>query len=470
MQNKIKKPLFTGTVKRIVLWDIAIFFLLFVTSNVFTIAITNKILTDNLDDRLKNEVETLLDSFRIQQDSVVFVGYSEIKEPDFTTVNSGAFFLQVQNKKGKILLSSDNLKPFGKIPFNYPGISSNYEFENLTAGNHQLRVVYSPMLNEQNKITAYLQLSVFRTEYSSIMKKIILFNLFNLPLILIIIVIVSIFLAKKSYSPLNKIITIAENISANNLNARIKYDAHPQDELGRLRDTLNSLFTRLEVQINQISQFTDNASHQLMTPLTAVKTELEYILKRERTSEEYKETLSMLNAQTDKMISIIKSLLIIAKYSGNIEQQKDVFKVSQVIDDFVKPTFKDNNIGYIITDDLFIRGSYEGIQIVMENLIDNAIKYSPDKSRVIVRAERLNGNINISVEDYGTGISNEEKDKVFEKFYRTVTSIKENIHGYGLGLCLVKTIVLSMEGTIKVEDNYPTGTRFIISFPLINVV
>ncbi len=109
--------------------------------------------------------------------------------------------------------------------------------------------------------------------------------------------------------------------------------------MGRLRDTLNNLFTRLEVQINQISQFTDKASHQLMTPLTALKTELKYILKRERKPEEYKNTLNMLNVQTDKLISIIKSLLVIAKYSGNTESHKSVFKLSQVINDQIKPAF-----------------------------------------------------------------------------------------------------------------------------------
>ena len=90
-RNKNKKPLFTGTVKRIVLWNIAIFFLLFVTSNIFTIAITNRILTDNLDERLKNELENLLDSFEVRQDSIKFVGYSEIKERHFTTIIQGHF-------------------------------------------------------------------------------------------------------------------------------------------------------------------------------------------------------------------------------------------------------------------------------------------------------------------------------------------------------------------------------------------
>lgn len=470
MSNKIRKPLFTGTVKRIVLWDIAIFFMLFLTSNVFTITITNKILIDNLDERLKNEVGTLLDSFVVQQDSIKFVGYSEIREPDFTTISPDAFFLQIYDVNNKLLLQSGNVKPFGNITFMPPEIKTGFEFENISAGKHQLRVVYTPMLNDHNEVAAYLQLSVFGTAYSSIMKKIILFNLFNLPFILVLIILVSIFLAKKSYEPLNKIISIAENISANNLNARIKYDAHPQDELGRLRDTLNNLFTRLEVQINQISQFTDNASHQLMTPLTAIKTELEYILKRARTPEEYKDTLTMLNMQTDKMISIIKSLLIIAKYSSNTEIYKSVVKVSQVINDLIKPVFNDHKINYEISDDLYIRGTSEGFQIVLENLIDNAIKYSHENTAATVKAARLNGLITISVEDLGIGINDDEKEKIFERFYRSAPAMKENIHGYGLGLCLVKTIVLSMEGTITVEDNYPAGTKFIITFPTVNLV
>ncbi len=467
---KFKRPLFTQTVRRIVLWDIAIFFLLFITSNIFTIAITNKILTDNLDERLKNEIATLLDSFEISKDTIKFVGYSEIKEPDFTTINSGAFFLQVYSITGKLLLSSDNIKAFGKIPFNAPSIKSGYQFVNIKAKKQQLRTAYITIHDDGNNIAAYLQLSVFKTEYSSIMNKIIIFNLLNLPFILLIIITVSVFLAKKSYAPLNKIISIAENISANNLNAKIKYDAHPEDELGRLRDTLNNLFTRLEAQIDQISQFTDNASHQLMTPLTALKTEIEYILKHDRTKEEYKDTLTLLNLQTNKMIRIINSLLIIAKYSGKGVHSKNVFKISKVLNDFVKPAFNDKNINYEITGDLYLRGSSEGFQIVMENLIGNAIKYSPENSKVIVKAASSNGRIIIQVEDFGNGINDEEKGKIFERFYRSGSVMKENIHGYGLGLCLVKTVVLSMEGDINVRDNTPRGTIFTITFPTVNMI
>jgi signal transduction histidine kinase len=153
-----------------------------------------------------------------------------------------------------------------------------------------------------------------------------------------------------------------------------------------------------------------------------------------------------------------------------MEQQKNVFNISRFIDDLVKPVFSKHKIEYEIADDLYLRGSNEGFQIIMENLIDNAIKYSSAESKVVVKALNLNENIIISVEDSGIGIIDEEKSMIFERFYRSESALKKNIFGYGLGLSLVKTIVLSMEGKIKVEDNIPTGTKVIISFPAVRVV
>ncbi len=463
----MKKRRFTDTVKRIMLWDIAIFSLLFVTSNVFTISIINKILTDNLDEKLKNEIGTLLGSFTIENDTIRVTAYSELKEPDFSTLNSDSYLLQIYNTTGKVIAMSENIRTFDKIPLGFPNIKSKYAFEDIEVKGHQLRTVYILLHEGSNHNAAFLQLSMFKTENSSIVKKIIIFNLFNLPLILLIIILVSIFLAKKSYAPLDKIISIAENITAKNLNTKIDYKADPDDELGRLRDTLNSLFARLGEQLNHISQFTDNASHQLMTPLTAVKTELEYILKRERSVDEYKETLIALNSQTDKMISIVKSLLIIAKFSG-AEDYKDVFKIEPIVSEKIKPLFKNKNIVYDVDKNIYLKGNMDGFQIILENLIDNAIKYSVQDEEVIVKIFERDELLNIIVEDKGIGIADSEKERIFERFYRS-SNVKENIGGYGLGLCLVKTITLAMKGQISVENNTPAGTKFIITLPAIKI-
>lgn len=468
-RNKQKKPWFTETVRRIVIWDIVIFFLLFVISNIFTIAITNKILDDNLDNEIKRKVDILDDLFVFEGDSIKFIGLGEINEPAFVSMSPNSLFLQVYDRKGNLFLKSENIKSLGLIPFDLKNHGTEFEFENETFNNRQMRVGYAQVRDKEHEIKAYIQLAAFETENHFIMNEIVVFNILLLPVILFLIVVVSIFLAKKSYAPLNKIIAIAENTTANNLNTKIEYKADPNDELGRLRDTLNHLFMRLQEQVNQISQFTDNASHQLMNPLTALKTELEYILKRSRTQEEYKESLTVLNSQTDKMINIVKSLLTIAKYSGNPELYKNVFKIKPVIDEIIKPLFKNNNnIIYEIEDDLYLRGSQEGFRIILENLIDNAVKYTPENGSVQLKISKLSDQTEIIVTDNGIGIMEEEKEKIFERFYRSLNT-KQNVNGYGLGLCLVKTITLAMNGSIKIENNIPTGTKFIIRFPAMSM-
>ena len=151
-----------------------------------------------------------------------------------------------------------------------------------------------------------MQLSVYRTEASLTIRDIIIFNLLSLPVLFIIVIIASIFLVRKSMSPIKEIIHTAEKISAQNLNERINYKAESSDEIGRLRDTLNNLFERLELQVNQISQFTDHASHQLMNPLTIIKTELDYALRKDRSIDDYRNSLEQLKEQTEKMIKIIR--------------------------------------------------------------------------------------------------------------------------------------------------------------------
>ncbi|MFA3782122.1 ATP-binding protein [Melioribacteraceae bacterium 4301-Me] len=467
-RNKQKKPWFTNTVKRIIIWDIAIFFLLFIISNIFIIAITNKILNENLDKEIKNKIDVLEELFSIKNDTIKFVGYGELNEPAFQNVYLGSFFLQVYDISGRLIVRSNNLQSFVPLPFDVRKFNMNLEFEDTKIGNNNLRVAYAPIKDKSSNVRAYIQLAAFENKNNSIMREIIVFNIMLLPVILFLIVISSVFLAKKSYAPLNKIIEVAENITANNLNTRIEYKADSYDELGRLRDTLNRLFSRLNGYINHISQFTDNVSHQLMNPLTAAKTELEYILKRDRKPEEYKESLIVLNSQINIMINIIKLLLTIAKYSTQPELNKSVINVTKVINKTIKPLFNRYNIIYDMQDNIYLRGSSEGFQIIMENLIDNAVKYSNENSEVLVKILKLNERIEIMVADYGIGIPEKEKEKIFERFYRSQNTIK-NTNGYGLGLCLVKTITQAMNGNIRVENNVPRGTKFIIDFPVMNM-
>ena len=463
-----KKPLFTETVKRFTLWNVGIFLLILIAFNIFIILITHFILNENLDVRLQHEAENIMKSFKLNNDTVTIIDKKEFEESDLNKITAHPFFLQVYSESGKILLKSSNINLFGALPLNSRRNFDDFLFEDINVYGKSLRVAYYPLIDKSTKKAAYLQLATFKEEYSSILDQIILFNLFSFPLIIIIVVIASFFLAKNSINPINKIIETAKNISASNLSLRIEHTASSVDELGKLRDTLNSLFERLEKHIKQISRFTDQASHQLMNPLTAIKTELEFILKKDRTIEQYKETLQLMQGQADKMISITKTLLIIARADKAMTGYKNLFNVSRVLGNTITESFANSNINLNIQEDIYLKGDSEIFKLVVENLIDNAVKYS-NGELVKVILKTSDGLSQIEVADLGIGISDEEKKNVFERFYRSEKVEKLGIKGYGLGLSLVKSIVIQFGGTIKIEDNIPKGTKVKISIPSVEI-
>jgi len=267
------------------------------------------------------------------------------------------------------------------------------------------------------------------------------------------------------FSPVNKIIKTAETISAGNLNTRIDYKAKPEDELGRLRDTLNQLFDRIEVNINQLSQFTDHAAHQMMNPLTAVKTELEYILKKERSADEYKEALNKLLIQTDQMIKIVRTLLMISKQDNTSDNSQSVFNISNLIQKIIVTEFSKDNIQSSVEKEVYVRGDTDKFHIVVENLVGNAIKYSNNDKMVSISLTKDDTFANLIIKDNGIGISDFDKEKVFDRFYRSEKAEKLGIKGYGLGLSLVKLLIEEAGGKISIKDNEPGGTIFIVTLP-----
>lgn len=206
-----------------------------------------------------------------------------------------------------------------------------------------------------------------------------------------------------------------------------------------------------------------------MNPLTIMKTEVEFALKKDRGFEEYKNSLEQLKDQTEKMIKIINHLLIISKQEDEQRTPKSVFNLSKLVIENIERTFNNANLSYQVEPDIYLRGSLEIFSIVIENLIDNAIKYSGNKSAVKITLSRIQNKVQLSVADNGIGIKDSDKEKIFERFFRTNKAEELGIKGYGLGLSVVKSIITQMNGSISVEDNMPRGSVFIICLPEVRI-
>ncbi len=468
MTNK-RTPFFTDTVKRYTTWNVLVFLLIIILFNIFLIIAISYTLRQNIDIRLKHEMEKVVASLEITDSAITIIDFAEFKESDMVEMTETAFFLQIYSPEGEVLITSDNLKYYKEIPAETGTDYPSFFFKDINVGKDHLRAGYFSLTTESGNTAAVLQLSTFQKQFDEILNNLISFNIYSLPALILIIFIASIFLARKSVSPINKIIATADEISGGKLNTRIAYKAKTDDELGRLRDTLNQLFDRIELHINQLSQFTDHASHQMMNPLTAVKTELEYILKKERTNDEYREALNKLLVQSDQMIKIIKTLLMISKQDNSSDNSKSVFNFGNLINKILISEFSNDNIKSSIENEVYVRGDTDKFYIIIENLLSNAIKYSAANSEVFISLSKNAAKAILIVKDNGIGISDSDKTKVFDRFYRSDDAEKLGVKGYGLGLSLVKLLIEEAGGKISIKDNKPSGTIFNVTLPYLDL-
>ncbi|RMD48645.1 MAG: sensor histidine kinase [Ignavibacteria bacterium] len=438
--------------------------------NIFIIVLLNIFLKGQIDVRMKHEMEHILSAFHLDNSNLIVLNPKELEERDLVENTEESFYLQLYDLKGNIYLKSKNYKNGPIIEPEIYLFDEDYYFEDKAYDGIQYRVCYAYLKDQTNSQLYLVQLAAVDELFNAVVYKIMLLNLISFPFVLIFIVFLSLILVKKAFNPINEIIEIANRISASNLKERINYDTEEDQEIDNLKKTLNSLFERLEDQIDRIEHFTDNASHQLMTPLTAMQSELDFILKKKRSEEEYRESLAALKEQTIRLINIIKSLLILAKEEDLTSQNMNIFNISNLFEREIIPLYKDNeNIKFEIDFNLYCKGNAEYVSMVIYNLIDNAIKYSPNDTPIWVKLKETKSYLKIEVEDFGIGIAKEETDRIFERFYRSDKIDKLGMKGFGLGLSLVKTIVDSLGGRVDVESELGKGTKFEVKLPKVKI-
>ncbi len=220
-------------------------------------------------------------------------------------------------------------------------------------------------------------------------------------------------------------------------------------------------------------QFIANASHELKTPLTIIRTNTSLVLSNgSETVESQSKWLNYINNQIERMSKLIDEMLSLAKLDTGKELEEFVdFDISKLINN-VLLTFEavlfENNIELSsnIEEDVILKGDKENIKKVFIILLDNAIKYTNKSGKIDVELRQDKNKVKLKVRNTGEGIKKEDLDKIFERFYRVDTSRARETGGYGLGLSIAKSIVESHKGKIYAESNIGKDTTFIIEFNL----
>ncbi|MEQ8549639.1 MAG: HAMP domain-containing sensor histidine kinase [Cyclobacteriaceae bacterium] len=275
--------------------------------------------------------------------------------------------------------------------------------------------------------------------------------------------------AGKVLQPISDITNQVKEITGRNLHLRLS-GGNSKDELTELSNTFNDLLDRLETIFDLQGSFINNASHELKNPLAAILGETEFILKRDRSAEEYKQAFLSIEKETQRLELFINSLLKLAQAGHEnkgllvevIRLDELVFLAKNQIDE-IKPN---NNV--ILDLDLpldekalIIHGNLSLLLVALVNLIDNACKFSLNKE-VVVKILTSANEVTIAVVDQGIGIPKSDLKKVLEPLYRSENARGTN--GFGIGLPLVQKIIKIHKGLLTIESEFSKGTTVSISF------
>jgi len=240
------------------------------------------------------------------------------------------------------------------------------------------------------------------------------------------------------------------------------------DEFSVLAGNMNAMLERIEKLVQGIRQVSDNIAHDLRTPLTRLRADVQVALQQGG-AEAHKAALERVHGELEKMQSIFSSLLAISRAeSGGMPVKRAVVDFSELLTELVElytPSAEEHGLVLHgdVADGLLIYGNRQLLAQIISNLLDNALKYVPAGSEVRLRAQRQDSQIKVVVEDGGPGIPPTMRDKVFERFTRLDPS--RTMAGSGLGLSLAKAFVEIHHGTIAITKSPLGGSAFILDLP-----
>jgi heavy metal sensor kinase len=350
-----------------------------------------------------------------------------------------------------------------------------------------LRIITFPVI-ENNHVAKIVQIASSLEEVEDALNTLFIILIVTVPLALMVAILGGQFLAHKALKPVDNITQTARIITSQNLNQRIT-PPRVKDEISRLIETFNEMISRLDQSFRQIKQFSSDASHELKTPLTILKGEVEVTLRKERSLQEYQQTLKSNLEEINRMSQIVEDLLLLSRADiGEIRLNKENINLTEILNEVVAQMdllAKSKRLRLSASNHhqhLHMFGDALRIRELFINLIENGIKYTEEGGSIritltkeyqpLVRNEldEAEGEkeefVKIIVSDTGIGIAKEDQERIFNRFFRVDKARSREEGGSGLGLSICRWIVEAHQGEIKVESELGKGSSFIVKLPL----
>lgn len=347
--------------------------------------------------------------------------------------------------------------------------AGHYTFETLTGlGDYPVRVLTRPVI-DRGRLVNVVQVGMSLESLSTTRRHFLLITAGVFPFALLFAGVGGWILAKRALAPVHQMTEAATRIRAERLDERLS-ESGVGDELDRLAKTLNSMLERLDDAFRQIRQFSADASHELQTPLTILKGELEVALRAPRGILDYQKHLQSALEEVDRIANLVDGLLLLSRADAGVlrmdQKPVDLAQVALEVYEQAQILAASQKVDLAIgkMEPCVIAGDRDRLQRLLLNLVDNAIKYTPSGGRVGIS---LSGGRHayLRVSDSGIGIPQAEQGQIFNRFHRSAEARAMGKGGAGLGLCIAQSIAEAHGGHIEVASTLGEGSTFTVYLP-----
>ncbi|MCE0524199.1 MAG: ATP-binding protein [Methylacidiphilales bacterium] len=381
--------------------------------------------------------------------------------------------IRISDQSGRIIYASQNAGVLSKPP-SVSFVGTNMETkpvhrEEMPQGEERLQVV-AIGYRLSNGAPYIVEVGTSENDVFSALDGLLLTLLLGFPVFIGLTSVGAYVLLGRALRPVDQIVRSAERITLQNLSQRLPIP-DTGDEVERLSLALNRMIQRLDEAFQLTTRFTADASHELRTPLTIMRGELEALLQEERLSEDQSSQIESVLEEAERLTQIIEGLLLMSRLeAGESQMSKDPINFADLVSTTVEqmtPLAEDKSVALVCeaARDVTVEANEVRLKQVVVNLLDNAIKYTPEGGKITVRVLGEPSWAILEVSDNGIGISEEALPHVFERFYRSEQIQARKARGTGLGLSMVLSIVEAHAGKVEVESRENEGATFRVRLP-----
>jgi heavy metal sensor kinase len=454
---------------RLTLWYLAFFAVAQLAFGTGMWLILRDNLYDLVDDRLEEQIDDLQNFLQSQPKDRSIAKLQEEVNEAYAIEHSGNY-LELYAENGELIYRSAFLQahPSALVP---PGQVNQPTLRSRKIEGRHFRFILQKM-----NVNGHVYTVEMGVPSEDAVETLHLFRFYLLmfaPLLLVAAAGGGYWLSRRALSPVDALVRTAREVSGTNLHSRLQ-KLETGDELQRLSDTLNEMLDRIESAFLRITEFTADASHELRTPVSLIRTEAELALRRSRGEAEYKESLRHILLEAERTTALIEQLLSLARADSGRErlrlQPVDLRQTLRSVVEGWQQVATIRNLQFsasLDSPDFFVLGDETLLRRLADILLDNAFKYTSAPGSVNLSLEAKGKSAVITVKDSGVGIPEEEQSKIFERFYRVDKARSRAQGGAGLGLAIAHWIVTQHGGSIGVESRSGDGATFRVELPMI---